>query len=147
MQDAFFLQVYKSKNISSDNLFSSFELKQGKNFFGKSFFLANIILSLRSVADIHFSIEMYHRSQQESFVKKSKEEESTFFDLEIMEGSKQNLDDHGRVLEKNKVYCYSKGRVFYLANQYACVLVRGDALNLTKCKIQNSFLRKLWFGS
>jgi hypothetical protein len=140
MQETLFLKVYKSKDMSANNLFSSFELKEGQNYLGKSFFLSNIILSLKSIADIHFCVDVYKRPALSSTDCSSNPQIS--FDLEIMDDSNQNVDDFGRILRKNKVYFYTQKRVFYLVNQYACVIVPGDSLNLTKQKISKSLLSK-----
>ena len=128
--------------MSSDNLFSSFELKEGKTYFGKSFFLSDVLLTLKSIADIHFSIDVYKRPTVESGFLGNLNDNDCYFDLEIIEESNQNFDDHGRLFKKNKIYCYSNHRVFYIANKYACILVQEDFLNKTNNKITNHILSK-----
>lgn len=140
MEDSLFLRVYKSKEVSTNNVYNSYELKEGKNYIGKSYFLSNVIVSLKSVADLHFIIDVYKRPTVETRVASLFAGDQLSFDLEIKDDSNLNSDDHGRVFQKNKLYCYSTERVFYLLDRYACALVRGDALNTTKQKIETSLV-------
>ena len=142
MNETLFLQVYKSKDMSPHNLYSSFELKEGQNYLGKSFFLSNIILSLKCISEIHFCIDVYKRQVLDSNSSQISLDTQMTFDLEIMDDSNQNVDNFGRILKKNKVYCYTQKRVFYLVNKYACVIVSADSLNRTKQKISRSFISK-----
>lgn len=141
MEESLFLQVYKSKEVSTSNLFSSYELKEGKNYIGKSFFLSNIILNLKSVADLHLIIDVYQRPSIQAHLTGILTNDQMSFDLEVKDDSNLNNDDNGRILQRNKLYCYSTGRVFYLLDRYACLLVRGDSLNGTKHKLASTCRR------